>query len=35
MLLLLCEDLGIYYVKIYSFIDWSSHKDNFIVPLLS
>ena len=34
-LLLLCEDLRIYYVKIYRFIDWSSHKKNFIVPLLS
>ena len=31
-LLLLCEDLRIYYVKIYRFIDWSSHKENFIVP---
>ena len=34
-LLLLCEDLRISYVKIYRFIDWSSHKENFIVPLLS
>ena len=34
-LLLLCEDLRIYYLKIYRFIDWSSHKENFIVPLLS
>ena len=25
-LLLLCEDLRIYYVKIYRFIDWSSQK---------
>ena len=34
-LLLLCENLHIYYVNIYRFIDWSSHKENFIVPLLS
>ena len=31
-LLLLCEDLRIYYVKIYRFIDWSFHKKKFYCP---